>query len=173
MSLGTIRTIILYLFLSACLAACQSAQTPVNAETILMPERGGDFRGIRMGDKPKSIKRSEQATSVYSMPDELIYRFEPRELDSTWYEISYSFNDAGLNNIHMDVYPANNELEIHLAQDFSNYYNQRYGPGKISGNMQQWRGMTDQGRFVTVALSTGKGKENRSCIRLVFNESNP
>lgn len=173
MRLRTIRAIALCFFLAACLAACQSAQAPVNAETILLPERGGDFRGIRIGDKPKAIKRNERATSVYSMPDELIYRFEPREIDSTWYEISYSFNDAGLNNIHLDVYPANEALEEHLTEDFSNYYNQRYGSGKESGDIQQWRGMTDQGRFVTVALSSGKGKGNRSCIRLVFNESNP
>ena len=168
-----VRTIILCISLSACLAACQTAQGPVNADAILMPERGGDFRGISIGDKPKAIKRNEQATSVYSMPDELIYRFEPSEMDSTWYEISYSFNDAGLNNIHLDVYPANEALDEHLSEDFSNYYNQRYGSGKLSGGIQQWRGMTDQGRFVTVALSSGKGKENRSCIRLVFNESNP
>jgi len=159
--------------ISVVFSACQSAQAPVNAETILMPERGGDFRGIRIGDKPKSIKRNEAATSVYSMPDELIYRFEPNEIDSSWYEISYSFNDAGLNNIHLDVYPATDELKHHLTQDFANYYNQRYGSGKTMGDLLQWRGMTDQGRFVTVALSSGKGKENRSCIRLVFNESNP
>lgn len=158
---------------SVLLLSCQSAQTPVNAEAILLPDRGGDFRGIRIGDKPRAIKRNEQATSVYSMPDELIYRFEPNEADSTWYEISYNFNDAGLNHIHLDVYPANEELREHLALDFANYYNQRYGPGKTGADQRQWRGMTDQGRFVSVALSSGKGKENRPCIRLVFNESNP
>lgn len=161
------------LFGSLLISACQSAQTPVNAETILMPEKGGDFRGMRLGDNPRAIKRNEPATSVYSMPDELIYRFEPNEIDSSWYEISYSFNDAGLNHIHLDVYPANADLKQHLTQDFADYYNQRYGSGKSIGDLRQWRGMTDQGRFVTVALSSGKGKENRACIRLVFNESNP
>jgi hypothetical protein len=168
-----IRYLVPALLLSMFISACQSAQAPVNAETILLPERGGDFRGIRLGDHPRAIKRNEQATSVYSMPDELIYRFEPNEVDSTWYEISYSFNDAGLNNIHLDVYPENGDLKQHLMNDFANYYNQRYGAGKNAGDHQQWRGLTSQGRYVTVTLSSGKGKENRSCIRLVFNESNP
>lgn len=173
MSVRLLHAIISTLLACVFLLSCQSAQTPVNAEAILLPDRGGDFRGIRIGDKPKAIKRNEQATSVYSMPDELIYRFEPNEVDSTWYEISYSFNDAGLNNIHLDVYPANDELRDHLTLDFANYYNQRYGPGKTVIEQHQWRGMTDQGRFVSVTLSKGKGKEDRPCIRLVFNESNP
>ncbi len=150
---------------------CQTAQTQLNAETILMPEKGGDFRGIHMGDEPKAIKRNEQATSVYSMPDELIYRFEPKEIDSTWYEISYSFNLDGLNHIHLDVYPANEALFDHLMSDFQDYYQQRFGDGKTLSSHVEWRSLTEHGRLVTVSLSKGHGKENRSCIRLLFNES--
>jgi hypothetical protein len=152
---------------------CQTSQTQLNAETILMPEKGGDFRGIHIGDQPKAIKRNEQATSVYSMPDELIYRFEPEEIDSTWYEISYNFHQDGLNHIHLDVYPANDALFDHLMSDFQGHYQQRFGDGKTHGSQLEWRSLTEHGRLVTVSLSKGNGKENRSCIRLLFNESMP
>jgi len=152
---------------------CQTPLAHVNAETILMPEKGGDFRGIHIGDSPKAIKRNEQSASVYSMPDELIYRFEPQEIDSTWYEISYNFNEDGLNHIHLDVYPANKQLESHLMNDFQAYYHQRFGEAKQQGSQLEWRSLTEHGRLVTVSLSKGNGKENRSCIRLLFNESNP
>lgn len=154
-------------------AGCQTAQQQVNAEAILQPEKGGDFRGVRIGDKLKLVRRNEQATSVYSMPDELIYRFEPDEADSTWYEISYSFNEDGLNHINLDVYPASSELQEHLLEDFMAHYKQRYGDGKLLASHVEWRAMTEQGHLVTISLSRGISKETRSCIRLVYNESNP
>jgi len=152
---------------------CGKQALPISAETILQPAKGGDFRGIRLGDKPKIIKRQEETSSVYSMPDELIYRFEANEADSTWYEISYSFNEDGLNHIGLDVYPQSDELREHLFVDFISYYDQRYGSNKTNSSRHEWRGLTEQGHYVTVSLlrDTIGNKDNH--LRLVFNETNP
>ena len=152
---------------------CGKQAMPISAETILQPSKGGDFRGIRLGDKPKIIKRQEESSSVFSMPDELIYRFEANEADSTWYEISYSFNEDGLNHISLDVYPQNPELKEHLLADFISYYNQRYGANKTNSSRLEWRGLTVQGHSVTVSLLRDTTGNESNHIRLVFNETNP
>lgn len=110
---------------------------------------------------------------MYSMPDELIYRFEPNEADSTWYEISYSFNEDGLNHISLDVFPQTNELKEHLYADFESYYNQRFGPSKKNSTNQQWRGLTVQGHYVTVSLIHDTAGGEREHLQLIFNETNP
>lgn len=152
---------------------CGKQAMPISAETILQPSKGGDFRGIRLGDKPKIIKRQEESSSVFSMPDELIYRFEANEADSTWYEISYSFNEAGLNHISLDVYPQSAALKEHLLYDFISYYNQRYGANKTNSSRHEWRGLTVQGHYVTVSLLRDTTGNTSNHLRLVFNETNP
>ena len=165
--------IISTLLLTTLCIACQQSPGPISAETILLPAKGGDFRGVRLGDKPKIIKRQEESSSVYSMPDELIYRFEPNEADSTWYEISYSFNEDGLNHISLDVFPQTTELKEHLYADFESYYNQRYGLSKKNSTNQQWRGLTVQGHYVTVSLIHDTARGEREHLQLIFNETNP
>jgi hypothetical protein len=166
------RALILFT-ISFVVAGCQQQPSTISAETILQPSKGGDFRGVRLGDKPKFIKRKEESSSVYSMPDELIYRFEPNEADSTWYEISYNFNEDGLNHISLDVFPQSEELKEHLLADFESYYMERYGSSKRSSSQQEWRGLTVQGHYVTVTLLNDTSQRNGSHLRLVFNESNP
>jgi hypothetical protein len=153
--------------------SCQQQQGPVSAEAILQPAKGGDFRGVFLGDKPTAIKRREEASSVYSMPDELIYRFESNESDSAWYEISYSFNEDGLNHISLDVYPKSRELREHLLADFENYYDERYGNSKKNQTKTEWRGLTTQGKYVTVTLMPESSTHKNDMLRLVFNETNP
>lgn len=167
-----IPSVVLFL-LFALLISCQPQVAPVTAESILQPSKGGDFRGIRLGDRPKLIKREEEASSVYSMPDELIFRMEPQEADSTWYEISYSFNQDGLNHISLDVFPQGADLEEHLFNEFAAYYTQRFGSPKTLSNQAEWRGLTTQGRFVTVSLLRKKASSHPTHLRLVFNETNP
>ena len=166
------RHLLLVLSVCALCAGCQQQVLPVSAESILLPSKGGDFRGVHLGDKPKSIKREEEASSVYSMPDEIIYRFNAGEVDSTWYEISYNFNQDGLNHISLDVFPENEELKEHLFNDFVQYYNQRYGELKTFQRHVEWRGLTEQGKFIVVSLMQEQQVNNRQHLRLVFNESN-
>jgi len=154
------------------LLGCQQPHMPISAESILQPDKGGDFRGIHLGDAPKLIKREEEASSVYSMPDELIYRFNSQETDSTWYEISYNFNQDGLNHISLDVFPDGDELKERLYSDFVSYYNQRYGECKTFQNRSEWRGLTMQGKFISITLIKERALSDRQHLRLVFNETN-
>jgi hypothetical protein len=151
-----------FIVLFSCIAiillqSCGKSSLPISAETILQPAKGGDFRGVKLGDKPKIIKRQEEASSVYSMPDELIYRFETNEADSTC----------------LDVYPQNESLKEHLLNDFISYYDQRFGTSNTKNAHHEWRGLTVQGHYVTVSLLKDSTGNKPNHLRLVFNETNP
>lgn len=133
--------------------------------------KGGDFRGINIGDGVSDVAGSEGVNSVYNMPDELVYRMESDSEDSTWYEISYNFNEAGLYNIQLEVFPKN---ETHLKlykDDFVRYYKEKYGDCKYVNGYCEWRAMTNNGHLVNISLTDSLIVKSRPCIKISFNES--
>lgn len=156
-----------------CLFGCESTPPEGNAaERILKSANGGDFRGINIGDKAKDVKLKEDAVSVYSMPDELVYRISPEGEDSTWYEISYNFNEAGLYDISLDVYPKDTDEVRLLRSTFISHYVEKYGECKFYNGYCQWRAMTNNGHIVSITLADSLLQSSRPRLRVNFNESN-
>ncbi|MFN0033197.1 MAG: hypothetical protein ACKVOR_13635 [Flavobacteriales bacterium] len=154
------------------LAACWEEKKPQGtAEHILKSTKGGDFRGINIGDRPEDVKRTEDAETVYSMPDELVYRIPPNDKDSTWYEISYNFNQQGLYNIDLEIYPAADSGMSSLREDFITHYKLKYGECQVYNGYCQWRTMTEGGHIVSITLSDTLANAARPCLKVNFNES--
>jgi len=153
------------------LLSCSNTVQEKGAQKILKSSKGGDFRGVNIGDKPSDVVGREEVNSVYSMPDELVYRMESDGEDSTWYEISYNFNEAGLYNIKLEVFPKN---EMHLKlfkDDFVRYYKEKYGDCKYNNGYCEWRAMTTNGHLVNISLTDSLIIKSRPCIKITFNES--
>ncbi len=151
--------------------SCANTVEEKGAQKILKNSKGGDFRGINIGDNAQDVAGSEGVNSVYSMPDELVYRMESDGEDSTWYEISYNFNEAGLYNIQLEVFPKN---ETHLKlykDDFVRYYKEKYGDCKYVNGYCEWRAMTNNGHLVNISLTDSLIVKSRPCIKISFNES--
>ena len=165
------RKIIAGLVTSLALCSCQQQQSPVSAEAIIQPSKGGDFRGVFLGDNPTVIKRQEESSSVYSMPDELIYRAYPKGMDSMWYEISYNFNHQGLYDISLDVFPKTDVETRDLKTSFITYYKQRYGECAQTNGYCSWRAMTLNGHIVSITLTDSLQFDHKPCLRVNFNES--
>lgn len=140
------------------------------ADKILKTSQGGDFRGVRIGDRPEDVLKLEDAESVYSMPDELVYRIPPDSKDSTWYEISYNFDDDGLYDIQLDIYPKSDSGVESLKRDFIQYYISKYGDCRHSEGYCEWRSMTDNGRIVSITLADTVLQKERPCLQVNFNE---
>ena len=155
-----------------CLLGCDTEPPKGNAaERILKSANGGDFRGVNIGDEAKDVKMKEDAVSVYSMPDELVYRISPDHEDSTWYEISYNFNDAGLYDISLDVYPKDTNEVMVLRSTFITHYVEKYGECKFYNGYCQWRAMTENGHIVSITLADSLLQSPRPRLRVNFNES--
>ncbi|MFM7103974.1 MAG: hypothetical protein ACKOW8_00520, partial [Flavobacteriales bacterium] len=109
------------------LIACSNKSPEITAERIHETSEGNDFRGVNIGDPPSKVSNTEIAKSVYTMPDELIYRIEAGRNDSAWYEINYGFGDNGLNNIELSVFLSNPHQALNLRNEFRALYSERYG----------------------------------------------
>lgn len=154
------------------LAGCTTEPSGTTAEQILRSAEGGDFRGVSIGDDRNEVRNAENATSVYSMPDELVYRIDPGGKDSTWYEISYNFNQAGLYDINLEIYPKSDSGISQLKNDFISYYLNKYGDCKYYNGYCQWRAMTENGHIVSITLTDTISDQPRPCLKVNFNESN-
>lgn len=155
-------------WISACTEpAPPAASTP---ETILKVHEGGDFRGVNMGDAPHEVIASEGSNAVYSMPDELVYRIVPRTADSTWYEISYNFNEQGLYDIHLDLIFKNDSIKQSLRQEFFDYYSNKYGVCDTTSGAVLWRTMTEKGSFVSIEMHDTPEKQGKPTMLIHFNE---
>jgi len=153
------------------LFSCANSVEEKGAKKILKSSKGGDFRGVNIGDKPSDVVGSEEINSVYSMPDELVYRIESDGEDSTWYEISYNFNEAGLYNIQLEVFPKN---ETHLQlykDDFIRHYKEKYGDCAYKNGYCEWRTLTNNGNSVNITLTDSIIVESRPCLKITFNET--
>jgi hypothetical protein len=153
------------------MVSCGDGKEGSSTEQILRHSEGGDFRGINIGDDRESVLKAENGSTVYSMPDELVYRIDPNGTDSTWYEISYNFNQQGLYDINMDVYPKNDSGMRALKNEFVQYYINRYGDCKYHNGYCQWRAMTGNGHIVSITLTDSISTTPRPCLKVKFNES--
>lgn len=159
------------LFLAMLSWGCNQKAPSNGAEAIVGADQGGDFRGIYIGDEREQVMRKESAETVYTMPDELIYRTYPSGVDSTWYEITYNFNEQGLYDISLDVFPKSTSESHDLKGHFVAYYKQRYGECTLSNGYCTWRAMTINGHLVSITLTDSLAYNNKPCLRVNFNES--
>jgi len=153
------------------LFSCANTVEEKGARKILKSSKGGDFRGVNIGDKPSDVVGSEEVNSVYSMPDEIVYRIESEGEDSTWYEISYNFNEAGLYNIQLEVFPKNETHLLLYKKDFIRYYKEKYGDCAYLNGYCEWRALTNNGNSVNITLTDSILVKSRPCIKITFNES--
>jgi hypothetical protein len=155
-------------FLWACGESNHNQST--ETEAILKSIDGGDFRGVNMGDKPQDVMEREGQSAVYSMPDELVYRLPLSKEDSTWYEISYNFNEAGLYDISMEVFAERSEMIGKIHQECVSHYAGKYGQPSIENGVEQWRAMTEKGNFIWITITDSTQRLNKPCMKINFNE---
>lgn len=153
------------------LFSCGGRPEESSTQQILKHSKGGDFRGVKIGDDRASVSKTEEGVSVYSMPDELIYRIDPKKDDSTWYEISYNFSKDGLYDIKMDIYPKSDSALSALKNEFVTYYIEKYGECKYLDGYCHWRAMTENGHIVSITLTDSLSDKPRPRLKVIFHES--
>ena len=159
------------LALAAMLLSCRGESTEITAENIHNTSEGNDFRGVNIGDPPSKVSRTELAKSVYTMPDELIYRIEAGRSDSTWYEINYGFGDNGLNNIELSVFLSTNEQAINMRNEFRSLYSERYGECNVHNEFCSWSTVTSNGKDAVIYLKDPTDVEDMSKLVIQFREA--
>jgi len=130
----------------------EETKEPQTVEDIIKSIEAGDFRGIEIGDDIKKVIAREEKNIVYTMPDELTCRIPLDLKDSTFYEISYNFNDAGLYIIDLIVLPNDTFATKTLFQEFKEYYDVRFGKSDANDGFTSWFTSSTRGTDVEISM---------------------
>lgn len=145
------------LFLIIVMLTSSGCSTDSGGDESLDPQtltgEDGGLRGAAMGDNIRTIMAREANNIVHQMPDELTARIPINQKDSTYYDITYNFNDSGLYVIDMDIYPKDSSDGRIIFDQFSAYYNRRYGKALQEGGLFQWETYSSRQTIVEITIS--------------------
>jgi len=161
------RVMLALLLIPACISQGGEKE---EVHSIVGEEDGGDFRGTMMGDDVNTVLAKESDNVVYNMPDEITCRIPLDMKDSTFYEVSYNFDRGLLNAIKLDLYPASEQGAIRLKDEFSKYYEKRYGNGELRDNVKYWTTRGSRGRDVEISMTLSESDINYR-LRINFIEA--
>ena len=164
--------ILLFSCVVALLTACEDKPAEVESDlsTILQSVEGGDVRGSTIGDRREDVLKREKANIVHNMPDEVTCRIPTGMKDSTFYDITYNFNEQGLYVIELDVFPTDLRSTNALFNDFQNYYNQRYGASSSDDGYTTWFTKSNQGTDIEITMIDESKEMNKPYLSLTFYE---
>jgi hypothetical protein len=141
------------------------------AEEIVAPGLGGELRGVSIGDDYDKVLQTDPATSLYSMPDEIVYRLPVEDASGTWYEITYNFNDRGLYDICLEIFPTDSITSNKILADLLKLYASKYGSPVFDEGYSTWKIMTKNAHVISVDMTDSLKKHEKPMIRIRYNES--
>ena len=151
---------------------CSKKEEPASdVEVIVGRTEGGDFRGNSMGDVPDEVLHREEPHVVYTMPDEITCRIPLGMKDSTFYEVSYSFDDGKLHFIQLDLYPRNEDDLGRLQIEFESYYGEVYPVEEDLSGRKTWKALSVRGKEILIRLSDRSNIQQRPCLTVTFLEN--
>lgn len=129
-------SIILILFFSS----CTNTESPLSKygpelEGVMRSDFA-TFRGFNLGEQMDTILAKEAGLGVDADEGYLYYEFKLN--DSNSYNISYSFDDKGLNEIQSDVYIKNPNNTEKVFNSFKAYFDDHFGKNENHQGFMVW-----------------------------------
>ncbi|MFL5764789.1 MAG: hypothetical protein ACJ77K_12670 [Bacteroidia bacterium] len=116
----------------------------------VMRTDSGAFRGVNLGDKLDSVQKREAVAATEADSGYLYYEFK---LDSNSYNVSYNFDENGLNEIRSDVYVKNPANTDRIFNAFKKYFDDHFGPSETHGGYTVWSVRSEKFGDVKINLS--------------------
>ncbi len=147
----TLFSIIIILFISSC-SEPKSALSKYGPELEgVMRSDFGTFRGFNLGDKMDTVLVKESGKGIDADEGYLYYEFKLQ--DSNSYNISYSFDDAGLNEIQSDIYIQNPSNTEKVFNSFKSYFDDHFGANENHQGFMVWTVKSEKYGDVRINLS--------------------
>lgn len=143
---------------------------PTPAELILKAEEGGHFRGNTIGDDIREVMARESANIVQNMPDEVTCRIPLDIKKSTFYEITYNFNEQGLYVIELDIFPKTEKDTGELFDSFKSFYDRRYGKSTVDDGYTTWFTKSTQGTDIEISMIDKTRDLEKPYLSVIFYE---
>ena len=126
------------------------AKYGVEFESIIKSE-SGVFRGFSLGDKLDSVKVKEQNKPIEEDSSYLYYEVK---LDSAGsFNITYNFDDNGLNEIQSDIYISSPNKADEVFGKFKSYFDEHYGESQSRQGYSVWTVKSEKYGVVRINLS--------------------
>ncbi len=155
------------LFFASC---TEEPSPPTPVEMILKAEEGGHFRGNTIGDNIQEVLARESTNIVHNMPDEITCRIPLDIKKSTFYEITYNFNEQGLYVIEMDIFPKTTKDTKELFDSFKGFYDTRYGKSTVDDGYTTWLTKSSQGTDIEISMIDKTRELQKPYLSVIFYE---
>jgi hypothetical protein len=141
---------ILFIHLAGCKTEKKQADsTPLLAEQIM--GNSGHFRGHSIGDILDSVVLSEREFLFKRTRDELNYSIPFSPTDSAHFDVAYVFDQFGLFEIQVDIYPTTDKETARFFNDFKTIFQAKYGQAIEKAGSAFWN-VKDGERKIEITL---------------------
>lgn len=137
------------------LASCSSEKDPLDkygvfVKTVMRNDHGA-FRGFNFGEKMDSVTAKEAGPGAEADENYLYYEFKIDSLGS--FDISYDFDENGLNEIHSDIFINDASQADSIFNSFKTYFDDHFGGSESHGGYTVWNVRSETFGDIKVNLS--------------------
>lgn len=136
-------------------AACKHEKDPLSqygtfVKTVLRKESGA-FRGFNFGEQMDSVIAKEAGPAAEADQDYLYYEYKIDSLGS--FNITYDFDERGLNEIQSDIYITNANQSDSVFNSFKSYFDDHFGTEETDMGYNVWSVKSDKFGDVKINLT--------------------
>ncbi|HEY0029379.1 MAG TPA: hypothetical protein VGC65_01375 [Bacteroidia bacterium] len=149
------KNFLLSALIACLLIACSGPESKLakygpEVANVLLTDNGA-FRGLNLGDKMDSVIAKEGVPASEADEGYLYYELQ---LDSSCsYNISYNFDENGLNEIQSDIYIKDAGNTEKVFDCFKRYFDDHYGKSELHQGFTVWTVKSDKFGEVKINLS--------------------
>lgn len=143
--------LLLIIFVSSCTKPKSKLAPYGTVFENVMRSDSGVFRGFSLGDQQDTILKKEQGKPVESDSAFLYYEYPLDTIGS--YNITYNFDESGLNEIQSDIFINNPEKADEVFSKFKAFFDDHYGASESHMGFSVWSVKSEKYREVEINLS--------------------
>lgn len=115
----------------------------------------GVFRGFSLGDRSDSIQAKETGKAAEVDSGYLYYEYKLNTVGS--FNITYSFDERGLNEIQSDIFITNAADAEKIFNTFKTFFDQHYGSNQSQKGINAWSVKSEKFGDAKINLSDESG----------------
>lgn len=153
------------------LNSCENTQEHRKAFNIIAGNtESGQLRGMSIGDEKEKVLALETLELIEDNDDELYYSAVLDAESESSFSVYYIFDQYGLFEIQVDVFPVDGAEVKELFDDFEKLFSERYGDGEKKGNAIIWSTYSRNNTHIDVRLSNESADYGKPFLSINFFE---
>lgn len=143
-------------------------------DTIFINDSIGLIRGSNMAVLPDEVLKNEPGKPVLENDSilEYVYDYE-LPTGKTKTRLHYNFDEFGLFEIQIDLYPETEEDAKKMITEIDEYLTQKFGNSKALGTVKRWTTFGQSNRLIEITLSNETADFGKPFVSLNYLEPLP